>query len=137
MKRQTLTAVSKHNYCSHNLHCYLGGQHRLSTLNLLLRFCHCDSPRVCFAQLKFQANRLRRLPVVPSNPLSGFQILHACGMHIQSRHSRLHTRILADSSAVWSTDSSLDDTLFDEPIIQNSSLKQHSTLWDAGCPTFL
>ena len=72
MKRKTITAVSKHNNCSHKFHCYLGGQHRLATSFLLLRFHHWNPPRVCIVQSKFQANRLRRLPAAPLNPLTGF-----------------------------------------------------------------
>ena len=126
----TITAVT-------NFQRYLGGQHRLATPPLMLRFYHSGPPQVYVVQSKFQANRLRRLPAAPSNPLTGFQNSHACGMHLHSRRSHLYTRIVSKSNAVLSTDSSLDGTLFDEPIIQNSSLKPHSTSWDAGCPTFL
>ena len=79
---QTITAVSKHNYCSHKLHCYLGGQHRLATSFLMLRFHHWRPPRVCLFSSNFQANRLRRLPAAPLNPLTGFQFLHAFAMHL-------------------------------------------------------
>ena len=137
MKHKTITAVSKYNYCSHKFHCYLGGQHRLATPPLMLRFYHSDPPRVYVVQFKFQANRLRQLPAAPSNPLTGFQNSHACGMHLHSRRSRLYTRIVSKSSVVLSTDSSHYKALLDGLIIQNSSLKQHSTSWDAGCPTFL
>ena len=102
---------------------------------LLLCFCHYVPPRVYVVQSNFQANRLRRLPVAPSNPLTGFQNSHACSMHFHSRRSLLYTRILPKSSAALSTASSLYDTLSDEPIIQNSSLNSHSTLWDALSPT--
>ena len=54
---------------------------------------------MCFAQFNFQANRLRRLPAASSNPLSGFQILHAFGMHFHWRRSRLYTRIVVFSLA--------------------------------------
>ena len=55
---------------------------------------------------------MRRLPAASSNPLSGFQILHAFGMHFHRRHSRLHTRIVAKSNAALSTYSSHYYTLW-------------------------
>ena len=120
-----------------NLHVTLAVSTASPLLLLTLRFCHCVPPRVYVVQSNFQANRLRRLPVAPSNPLTGFQNSHACSMHFHSRRSLLYTRILSKSRAVLSTASPLYDTLSDEPITQNSSLNSHSTSWDAGCPTFL
>ena len=127
MKRQTITAVTISQ-------CYLGGQHRLASSFLMLRFCHGSPPRVCFVQFEFHFNRPKRLASVPFNPLTGFQFLHAFGMHIHSRHSRLHSRIFFKPSAVLSTDSSLDSSLVDVPIVQNTSLNQHSTRWTNLCP---
>ena len=137
MKRLTMTAVSKQYDCSHKFS-VTSAVSTASPLHLLtLRFCHCVPPRVYVVQSNFQVNRLRRLPAAPPNPLTGFQILHAFGMHLHSRRSLLYTRILSNPNAVLSRSSSLYYTLSDEPIIQNSSLNSHSTSWDAGCPTFL
>ena len=126
----TITAVT-------NLHVTSAASTASPLRFLTLRFCHGGPPRVYVVEFKFQANRLRRLPAAPSNPLTGFQNSHAFGMHLHWRRSRLYTRIFVFSLAVWSTDSSLDNTLSDGLIIQNSSLKPHSTSWDAGRPTFL
>ena len=115
---------------------YLGGQHRLATPPLMLRFYHSSPPCVGVVQFKFQANRLRRLPAAPSNPLTGFQILHAFGMHLHGRRSRLHTRIVVFYLATLYIVSSLDYALLDVSIIQNTSFRQHSTQWDALSPTF-
>ena len=104
---QTITAVSKHNYCSHKFHCYLGGQHRLATPPLNAAAFTIVVPLECaVVQFKFQANRPRRLP---QRRQSADRISKFC-MHVACistrRHSRLHTRIVSKSSVVLSTDSS-------------------------------
>ena len=72
--------VSIYTDCSHKLQTVTsGGQHRLSTSTLLLRLPHLIAPGVCFIVTNFQANRLRRLPAAPLNPLVGFRL--AC-MHL-------------------------------------------------------
>ena len=112
MEHKTITAVSKQHDCSHKFSSVTSAVSTASPLRLLLLFfCHCVPPRVYVVQSNFQANRLRRLPVAPSNPLTGFQNSHACSMHFHSRRSRLYTRILSNSSAVLSTASPLYDIL--------------------------
>ena len=62
MKRKTITAVSKQYDCSHKFYCYLGGQHRLATSFLMLRFHHSGvPPRVCFVLFKISGQSLEAI----------------------------------------------------------------------------
>ena len=117
--------------------CYLGGLHRLASCESAAALFLVESPSSVHGLVQVSGQSLEAIACCAVKSAGRISISAWICHASHWRHSHLHTRIFIFSSAALSTDSSLDNTLLDEPIIQNSSLKTHSTSWDAGCPTFL
>ena len=89
-----------------------------------------------FHCLQISGQSLEAIAFIVSNPLVGFQHLHACGMQIHWRHGRLHTPIVGSSttdtsftlSTLFPTSGRIDHT---KSALDSTQLKR----WTIWCPT--